>query len=200
MAIETYSLSAFPNARVNLAELTNEIVSDPTIVTVLDFINVDEGLSGCYLNFASVLSGAEKTALDAVVAAHQGTITRGGLQRKYRQGEDSTTFTTFQTALSTNAKALKGGVYAVVWSCEMKMGSGTDRSLAVFEIDGASFARHFEGDTGWTFHGGTRFTSFSEGETPNLKIKFKVQGSGGDTAYIRRKSIALYLVKVQEEL
>jgi hypothetical protein len=66
---------------VALSALTEEIGSDVGITTDLDFINAESGT--CSVYFVSELSAGEITALDVVLAAHEGyssvgTVRRGG--------------------------------------------------------------------------------------------------------------------------
>lgn len=73
---ETYSYEIaiqFPNQKANGASLKAEIV-DSAIVTSLEGINVNpfEHQGYCDIIFASALTGPEETALNGIVAAHQG--------------------------------------------------------------------------------------------------------------------------------
>ena len=66
----TYSRSGdFPNQQVNSSALTHEIMAS-SITVAVDYINTYGDIVDIYMK--SALSGAEETALDAVVAAHQG--------------------------------------------------------------------------------------------------------------------------------
>lgn len=69
--VVTYALAAFPNGRVKARQLAKEIAATPALAgRVLEGISSDR--ASCFLTFDAALSGAETTALDAVVAAHQG--------------------------------------------------------------------------------------------------------------------------------
>lgn len=77
MSVEySYLSTAFPNDRFNEDSLKLEVGANPAITTTLDYIrsseDVGEGTTTVYFGFASELSQDEQTALDAVVAAHQG--------------------------------------------------------------------------------------------------------------------------------
>lgn len=67
----TYSISAdFPNAKVSSDRLSQEI-QDAAITIALDYISNDASNSDIW--FKNAISAGEKTTLDAVVAAHDGT-------------------------------------------------------------------------------------------------------------------------------
>lgn len=68
MALTKYTYSKDANITV----LTDEILADGGITTVLDHIDLDElpGPDSVDVWFVDAISGAEETALDAVVAAH----------------------------------------------------------------------------------------------------------------------------------
>lgn len=66
----TYSISGdFPNAKVSLDRLSEEIQTSP-IVTALDYVNAAG--DDCDIWFKDALSGGDETLLDGIVAAHSG--------------------------------------------------------------------------------------------------------------------------------
>ena len=65
-----YSINDFPNDAVASRELTQEI-DESSITEVLEGITVLD--PNCYIDFAQVLSAPDKTTLDGLVAAHDGT-------------------------------------------------------------------------------------------------------------------------------
>jgi len=68
-----YSVSTdFPNAKVNIDSLTDEIQAS-TITVALDYINVAG--DDCDIWFKAAITGAEETTLDGIVAAHTGAAT-----------------------------------------------------------------------------------------------------------------------------
>lgn len=78
MSVEyDYLNTDFPNDVFNEDSLKLEIGANETITTALDYIrsheDVQAGTITVYFGFAAELSQAEQTALDGVVAAHQGT-------------------------------------------------------------------------------------------------------------------------------
>jgi len=67
----TYSVSGdFPNGKVVPSSLTLEIQADADITIALDYINVSG--DDCDIWFKDTLPAGDETALNAVVAAHQG--------------------------------------------------------------------------------------------------------------------------------
>jgi hypothetical protein len=60
---ETYAQLA------NIDVLTDAILADATITTTLEWIDVNEGGPTTDIFFSAALSGAEKTALDAIMAS-----------------------------------------------------------------------------------------------------------------------------------
>lgn len=69
MATETYALIDFPNDKADPARLESEIIADAAITTQVAGVTVSTNVR---VEFLAALSAPEKTALDAVVAAHSG--------------------------------------------------------------------------------------------------------------------------------
>jgi hypothetical protein len=70
-----YTISIdFPNQKVNGTALEDQIKADSAITTTLDYIDVNVTPDICAITFAAALTAPEEAALDAVVAAHQGTL------------------------------------------------------------------------------------------------------------------------------
>jgi hypothetical protein len=77
MSVEySYLSTAFPTEVFNEDSLKIEISANESITTALDYIRSHEdteaGTTTVYFGFATALSQDEQTALDGVVAAHQG--------------------------------------------------------------------------------------------------------------------------------
>jgi len=62
------AISTFPNNDVDPSLLKYQIDEDETVTTALNSISTD--VSDCTMTFASEPSGAEKTAVDALIALH----------------------------------------------------------------------------------------------------------------------------------
>lgn len=68
----TKSISGdFPNGKVNIRKLKDEI-RNSSIIVALDYINTSDDF--CYIWFKDVLSGTEQTILDNVIASHDGAV------------------------------------------------------------------------------------------------------------------------------
>jgi hypothetical protein len=72
MATETYNLTAFLNDLASETALTAAVEADAGITTALDGVSQDEDAATVTFHFPTALAGGEKTALDALVAAHDG--------------------------------------------------------------------------------------------------------------------------------
>jgi len=97
MATYTYSLSADFGNQICVKTLTEEILAEGSIVTSLSHITVSPTAGEDHVDivFVSVLSGGEQTALDAVVAAHDGSVCP----------ETDENYRTYSEAASANALA-----------------------------------------------------------------------------------------------
>lgn len=71
MASYLYNISSFPNLRVNIDSLTNEI-KESSIVSVFQYINGGGPTDGVGIFFATSLSGGDLTTLNNIIATHQG--------------------------------------------------------------------------------------------------------------------------------
>jgi hypothetical protein len=72
--------------------------------------------------------------------------------------------------------------------------------MVVIRVDGISVARHFEGDSSYSFHGGTLFMDFEDGDEPEINYEYQVKGSNGDEAFIRKIVATLHLVETPEDI
>lgn len=72
MAVVTYPLSAFANTAVYLPTFETEVRADSALNA--KFLYSENPGSNVNLTFESALTGPEQTALDAIVAAHQGVV------------------------------------------------------------------------------------------------------------------------------
>lgn len=107
MATYSYQISSFPNTRVNLDSLTNEIHIS-SISSVLEYIN--DYVTYVDILFSTTLSPGDETTLNNIVANHQGNVLPEpypfGFPVEEKGGEDDITFgTPILTALPSIAKA-----------------------------------------------------------------------------------------------
>lgn len=140
---------------VSVTLLRQEIEADPTIVTALDFIILDDDALSIF--FVTDLSGAEVTALNAVVAAHTGVPpveppvdeppppgvdesdpTDGGLgavdkQKVKLTSEVTTTSGSFVDLpgmfFTTKDLGSVDGCYLIFFSGDLKLSSGSDEKF-----------------------------------------------------------------------
>ena len=115
----TYSVqNDFPNHRVNPSILTDEIKAS-SIVTVLDCISVSG--DDCDIWFADALSSPEETALDAVVAAHNGAPYPEAVEQYEESADESQTSSTeWADKVEISTPSFPPGDYIVSWSAELK--------------------------------------------------------------------------------
>lgn len=66
-------LNDFPNQEVNHNKLSKEIIDSTAVIGILEGVTTE--LDDCYIVFQDVLPSAEETALDVIVAAHDGVST-----------------------------------------------------------------------------------------------------------------------------
>lgn len=101
----TYTISVDFTNGVDPGQLHSEINANGTIVTTLN--QVEAVGDTCNINFVSALSGAEQTALDAVVAAHNPLPTASSVIIVAKDGNGD--YTSIKSALSdANARASAG--------------------------------------------------------------------------------------------
>ena len=142
----------------NVSSLTLEIEAEAGITTTLDFIVIDG--NDLHIHFVTDLSGAEETALNAVVAAHAGTPTVepgveeppvGGVDETDPTGQNSlsavdkqkvlatssvsTTSTSFidmpGMSLTTKDLGTTDGCYHIFFSADMRVSSGSNDKFEI---------------------------------------------------------------------
>ncbi|MEK0339503.1 MAG: hypothetical protein QQN46_04660 [Nitrosopumilus sp.] len=141
----------------NVTVLREEIEADAGITTALDFIIVTG--TDLHINFVTDLSGAEETALNAVVAAHtgipviepganepppdgvdEGDPTDSGLgavdkQKVLATSSVSTTSTSFVDmpgmSLTTKDLGTTDGCYHIFFSADMRVSSGSNDKFEI---------------------------------------------------------------------
>jgi hypothetical protein len=186
----TYSRSSTANGKVNPGMLIQEI--NAALTTDVFSMSAEGDTLNIFMDDA--LSGPDQATLTSVIGSHAGDVTTSKTQTVDSWGEDSTAETTYQTKLSVTSAKLKKGPYQIVWNVEMKIGNGSlgDGVFVSIEIDGTERAFSSTPDVAYHHFGGAAILSFNEGDAPSVAIKYKIAGSGGDTAYIRRARITLF--------
>ncbi len=203
----TYSIAADTGAGVvNRELLANEIDADVTIVTArrLPANGGWKDTAGDVMDlwFAAALSGAEQTALDAVVAAHNGTVTTQDFQFWEKNAKETTVDETWDEKMSRTAASMRLGTYKLSWYFELKLNpTGPLNSLAMarFLVDAnvKGSAETVQGSTlagvGWVaFSGWDRFIA-AEGITPVLSLEIQRDSNlgGNDTVEIRKMKLGI---------
>lgn len=182
-------------------------IADSACVAVVDHINTNEVPVDdiqVLIYFETEPDSADEAVVNGVVAAHEGRPTTGNYQGKKSVAESTNATTTLADKVDATAKPVKAGLYQLGASCEIKLGTGIsslpgDRAVeVVVELNGTeqAFCR-------WPFGDYHDFVSiavvtFDEGDTPNLKMRFRRVGVS-DTAYIRRARVWLVRLSNGEE-
>jgi hypothetical protein len=183
------------NGEVNSAVLQTQINGAGITSGVL----IDIGTTGDDLGitFDVALSAPDKTTLDGVVAAHTGVALTGRTQQGVSEGISTTVQTTYQNKLGPTAAPLVGGVYQLIWYCELRVTGGLgDRCQVRVRFNGANVGEGNNEQANWNPASGSGALTFVAGDEPTFDIMFRRQGAGGDTAEIRRAR--LYLIPLNE--
>lgn len=190
IASDTASGAVLPDA------LTQEIADDATITTALD--RIDTAGDVLDIHFTAALSGAEITALDAVVAAHTGAATSLDFRFSEENSAQTTTLETYQNADTlTPTTGLKKGVYRMSWTCELKVtpsGALNSRVQTRFRIDGTTKSNSASVSDGqWECHSGWDRYFANEGEKPSLTLDYRRDPAigGDDTVEIRKVRLGI---------
>jgi len=174
----------FPNQAVNTDVLTAEIEgsSITTALVGISVLNDDVDIT-----FVDALSGADKTTLDGIVAAHQGVAFSDTVQRVFSEAESTTTDTSYQEKLTLSTGPLPEGDYLISWYCEIGVdtllgGSGVFAQVTYngtergFTSSSSDFYRSFSGSA---------IVQLSAGDSPTIAINWRRVGAS-NTAKIRR--------------
>jgi hypothetical protein len=194
-----YPLSAFLNSTFDTYVLADQIAAVPAIGQRLNFATLTG--TTVSLDFPAAVTGAPKTALDAVVAAHQGRAYGAAIQAAAQMGQQSNPTTSNVTAVNLPLDPLAAGLYLFTWICELATTANTANTgvRAALQSDlSGSFADHFEqnvaappaGAPQWTIFTGSVIANINAvGSTPTARIVWRAIGS--NTALIRRARLAI---------
>lgn len=197
-----YALSAFPNSLFNAAVLADQIAAATAIGRRLSYTTLT-GVT-VSLAFPGPVVGAAKTALDAVVAAHQGAPYGSLPQSDAQAGELSNNTGTDATALALPLPPLPQGAYLLTWTCEIAATSNvadTGVRAAIQSNISGSFADHYEQNvaaptvagTFWTVFTGSIVANVPSGASPTVRLRWRRLGASSNPALIRRCRIAVTL-------
>lgn len=191
----TYTISTETNnGSVNLVLLRDEIEADAGITTSIEYLSASGDTLEIY--FAAALGGSEITALDAVVAAHDGVNTITSFQFWEENTAETTTAETFQEKMARTAAAMSAGIYRLSWAFEMKVtpeGPLNSQGVGRFLVDGNVKNIVFHTLENYvTYSGWDRYVAV-EGETPELSLEIRRDPTlgGNDTIAIRKMKLGI---------
>lgn len=177
----TYPKSAFPNNSYNIDILRRQ-VQDAGLVAITD---IQPSGTDVTFVFSGLLTTANETTLDAVVAAHQGESFAQTTQAYGDELElDLTVDGVWVVSLPVDTGPLPEGLYQILWSCEIQCSAG-----AVVEahalLNGVEVSQDSWDKESWhSFSNGLRWDRRA-GEELEIALEARVVGAG--TAKIRRR-------------
>ena len=187
----TYTFSEFPNGKVNTAMLEAEIAVAALSVPLATSPQLTG--SSAVLTFSGLLTAADITALNTVVAAHQGLDFSTTSEMADDLTETTNATTTWANKLATSIGPLPAGAYLISWSCEHDLlaeVAGVNSQARVtlngwaLNMDSWPHAvtHHFGGAVPYIAGAGDNF---------ELAIGFRTNGASAATARMRRVHIAV---------
>lgn len=194
----TYSIAAeTATGKVNGTLLTNEINADPGITTALSYINTSGDDMDIF--FAAALGAPEVTALDALVLAHQGTVTVTAFQFWESNPMQTTSSEAWGNAMSQSSAAMSSGIYRLTYNFELRVvpnAAQNSGGVARFVVDGSRKADAYYRGTEWCAFSGWDRKVFAEGDVALLEIDWRrdpVEG-GNDAIEIRKMKMGVELM------
>lgn len=186
------------NGVVSKAALIEEINNDSSVDKNTNHI-VTAG-NTLLVTMEDDLSGAEETALDAVVAAHAGIDPEeGGVSLENAESKSYTNSYDFQLKCSLDAPVLYAGYpYRIGWYCEVNNSSTSGRTEVEVAYDGNVVAQpsiESEDTDDWVPFSGFYHVP-ADIPITQITLKFRRQEGYKATAGIRRAR--LEIVKVEE--
>lgn len=186
------------NGKLNVDELLDAIEAEGAITTALR-PRADGGMAnrrGDVLDvwFVDFLSPAEVSALDAVVAAHDGAKTSPAYQFWESNSSQTTDLETWQNAISKRAAPMAAGSYRLSWYCELRMIVTTPpdgRADVRFTVDDNAKGNSVVYGERWQAVSGWDRYKANEAERPRLELDFRRQGGGDDSVEIRRLKLGV---------
>jgi len=197
----TYDFSDFPNNTVDSTKLQDQILDATAIATAVSFINVRYGNEEVKIEFPTSLSGGEITALDGVVATHDGIpYASSGSNWIESSGESATTSTSYIVKVTLSLDNIEGGNYRIAWNFEQ---SNTDsnayygfrvqlnNSINLMETVVAQSKKYSDGC--WYPISGFKYVTLNSGDN-FIDIDY-LNTHGGQTTYIRNARIECLAVE-----
>lgn len=193
MAATKYTRSItgdFPNDKVTPCCFKNEIDGSAITPTL---ISIHTKGDNCDCWFDDALSGGDEAIFDGLVAAHQAPDLKDATQTETSGSESTTEETDYQTKLTLNSDPLIAGTYLISWNLEVRVsdeGLGCGVRTQV-ECDSVERSEDNWDKEYWHHNNGSAILDFADGDTPVVKVNYKVLGGGGDTVRIRRARVTL---------
>lgn len=190
-----YPYSATATGSVNVSILRQEILDDGAIVTTLDSVSSDDGTSEIRIDFDAALSGAEVTALNAVVAAHQGEAFALDTQLASSLGTSSQAAATPATKVTLTSGPLIPGTYIVESFAELRLQAevASQSALASLDVDATVISSTSNPQANFVPFMSRCYMTFVAGQKPVITMTFEPTG-GGAVAEIRNAQISLTLL------
>ena len=190
-----YKIDDTANDRVNSDLLGQEIATAALGAALEDITTLknappNDDLS---IKFAAALSAGDKTTLDGVVAAHQGTTTISRTQRASSAGSSDNLTGAYDTKATLTSLPRRAGLYVAQWYAEVRVANGAlgDRCMAVVAVDGSNVGETNGFTANWQSFSGFTPMVLAEGAAPVIEVKWRLMNGGGDTAQIRRTRVMI---------
>ena len=183
--IKNYSVSGDFSAGVAPRRFQDELDADAGITTTIEGVRVlgDD----CDVVWESEPGAGEKTAADAVVAAHGGTPYAGEvLKYGASEGDSDTGSTDWQDKLTLSKDHVQPGWYLIRWYVETYSSDGEGEvrviidSTTLGQVDSTVDVAGFSGFIGLDLEGGSE----------SVKIQYRHKDGGG-TTYVSRARLHL---------
>lgn len=182
---------------LNLKQLTRQLNNDPALAAnQVDYMQRKADLLNIF--FTNALTGAEETAADAVVLAHDGKVSGKNFRFGEANAVQSTTQQSWQDAFSITAQPVQEGTYIITWQCEVRIvptGPLNSRAALRVQVDGNNKGLGSWEHDDWTTISGWDRSRFEEGEEPVINIQYRRDPDvgGNDTIEIRRIRLGIEL-------
>jgi hypothetical protein len=191
----TYSIAEDFGGSLDDHAFWREVIYSSISSATLEKINVDRGTDSCLVVYNQALSGADETTLDGLVAAHVCADARCFLKYEADEDQDTTTSTSWQQKLLLDCENgyLDTHYYSLHWYIEFKLNNGALGDVAEIMLSSDGTEKSFA--TNLT----SQFTTFSgfigvllpDVSWPTFELKYRINGSGGDTCIVRRARMFL---------
>ena len=183
----SYSQNDFPNKTWNLAVLLQQIATaglpTPTNVNPVGTVLV--------ITFGALLTAAQMTTLDGVIAAHTGAAFGNMPVYVSSVGGSTSTSGTWVPLLTLNSGILPAATYALEWNVEVEVTAGASVACqALINSVEQSYDSWFQQD--WHTYTGTVVSNLTAGSSFTAGVNAKLVGSG--TASARRCWMQLFPV------